>query len=325
MTIHCARYQKRVLRLPYRGGYLYASSPTTVFRWKYKPGQRSDLGAPSTVINNIPCCHHVTRTIVFDDNALLYVQSGSGSNVDPDSSHSQIRRFSLASVPPAGINWSQGELFADGLRNEVGLRFDANQQLWGVENGCDDLFRSDLGGDIHNTNPSEEVNLFTKSGQFYGYPYCWSEFQLPNETLPGTQWLHPNFQNDGTHSDSWCKNTNNVVKPAWNLDPHTAPLDILFWNKDSFPSKYKGNAFVSLHGSWDRQPPAGYRVDLIELSNSIPVKSTRFLSYIGPGDKGPNWPHRPVGMAISPCLFGDCLLVTSDKTGIVIAVGYSGS
>ncbi len=28
-------------------------------------------------------------------------------------------------------------------------------------------------GDVHNDNPSEEVNIFDKPGAFYGYPYCW--------------------------------------------------------------------------------------------------------------------------------------------------------
>ena len=32
--------------------------------------------------------------------------------------------------------------------------------------------RSDM-GDVHNDNPSEEVNIFDKPGAFYGYPYCW--------------------------------------------------------------------------------------------------------------------------------------------------------
>jgi hypothetical protein len=45
----------------------------------------------------------------------------------------------------------------EGLRNEVGLRADAKGNLWGVENGMDNLNRPDLGGDIHLGNPSEEV------------------------------------------------------------------------------------------------------------------------------------------------------------------------
>ena len=46
-----------------------------------------------------------------------------------------------------------GEVFADRLRNEVGLAFDKHGVLWGVENGADRLEREDLGGDIHNDNP----------------------------------------------------------------------------------------------------------------------------------------------------------------------------
>lgn len=48
-------------------------------------------------------------------------------------------------------------MYAIGLRNEVGIRFDKDGRLWGVENGMDNLFRADLGGDIHQNNPGEEL------------------------------------------------------------------------------------------------------------------------------------------------------------------------
>ena len=137
-------------------------------------------------------------------------------------------------------------MFADGLRNTVGLAFDGNGEparsqpvgtpvaaphpsrntlrrinarpqawwqapevacadsaasgrageLWGVENGADKLKRSDLGGDIHNENPAEELNRFGPAGanltavgaaapgssggtRHWGYPWCWSEYALP--------------------------------------------------------------------------------------------------------------------------------------------------
>jgi len=289
-------------------------------------GQRSNLGASEVVVFNVPCCHHVTRSLEFDSEGYLYVQVGSGSNVDRDSTHARIARFSVTSIPKGGIDWSKGEVFADGLRNEVGLRFDSKGRLWGVENGCDDLFRADLGGDIHNDNPSEELNLFEKPGQFYGYPYCWSEyFLLQNQSHPrGSQWAHPNFINDGTHTDNWCRNTANVVKPQWNFQAHMAPLDIIFWDLDNFPG-FNHGAFVSFHGSWDRQPPVGYRVDWVTFQDGLPVDSNKFLYYVGPGEKGPNWPHRPVSLGIRPCPFGSCLLVSSDQTGILISVGFHSS
>jgi glucose/arabinose dehydrogenase len=38
------------------------------------------------VVHGIPtCCDHVTRAIVFDGKQRFYVQLGSGSNVDPNS------------------------------------------------------------------------------------------------------------------------------------------------------------------------------------------------------------------------------------------------
>ena len=87
---------------------------------------------------------------MFDEKGLLYVSVGSVLNVDPDSYRSRIRRFNLTHVPDGGFEFDLGEVFADGLRNEVGLAFDRSGVLWGVENGADRLFRDDLGGDIHN-------------------------------------------------------------------------------------------------------------------------------------------------------------------------------
>jgi len=331
-------------------GYLYASTSTNVYRWKYNVGDRSNLGTGQIVINNVPCCHHVTRSLAFDNRAQLYVQSGSGSNVDPDSTHARINRFNItgATFP---IAWSKGSLFADGLRNEVGIGWDHQGRLFGVENGVDDLYRADLGGDIHNDNPAEELNYFPEpGGKFYGYPYCWSQYKLNNTKPAGTQWVQPDFQNDGIHSDAWCQNTNNVVPPVWPFAAHMAPLDILFYYSDPnynfynikdytgvnkpvtghvggrtlFPTSYNG-AFVAMHGSWDRTPAQGYRVDHVTLDgNGLPTASDKFFYYQGPGETGNGW-HRPVGLALINtvnCPFGQCLLITSDSTGVIIAVGY---
>jgi len=306
-------------------GYLYASSKTTVFRWKYSIGQRTNLGNAQIVVKNIACCHHVSRSLAFDSEGLLYVQSGSGSNVDPDASHARIVTFSLNSIPNGGIEWIKGQLFAEGVRNEVGIRFDRQGRLWGVENGVDNLFRKDLGGDIHENNPSEEMNLFSEPGKFYGYPYCWSEYLLAhNESQPrGSQWVHNNFIDDGIHTDEWCRNPANVRKPAWNFQAHMAPMDIIFWHNQTLLNQYNG-AFVSFHGSWDRQPPVGYRVDWVKFENGFPASTSKFFSYSGPGETGPNWPHRPVGLAFtSSCGFDQCLLISSDSSGMIIAVGYN--
>jgi hypothetical protein len=38
------------------------------------------------------------------------------------------------------------------------------------------------------------------SGLFYGYPYCWSQYNLTTGKPPGTQWATDKFIKDGTHT-----------------------------------------------------------------------------------------------------------------------------
>jgi len=301
-------------------GYLYASTPQTTYRWVYRAGTRTALGQSQIVVNNVPCCHHSTRTLRFDKTGNLFLQSGSGSNVDSDSSHSQIRKFNVSTngvtLP---LNWNKGELSYNGLRNTAALRFDKMGNLWSADNGIDNLVRTDLGGDIHNDNPPEEVNLLIP-GEFYGYPYCWSEGKLPANRArgPGSQWVHPDFV--GTYTDDWCIEFSR--RPMFNLPPHSAPLDIIFYYNSSFPSKYQGNAFVALHGSWNRDVPTGYQiVHLVFNQTNVPIQAEPFLYHSGDGARWPN-SIRPVGLAIAKCLTGDCLYVSSDQSGHIIEVSY---
>ena len=134
---------------------------------------------------------------------------GSDKNVDPDGYRSRIRRFVTSNIPKGGLDFSKGEVFADGLRNTVGLAFDSQGTLWGVENGADKLYRSDLGGDIHNENPAEELNKIEK-GKDYGYPFCFTEFKLPAGIGKGrgSVWSWSTYKK----SDAWCRA--NTVPPV---------------------------------------------------------------------------------------------------------------
>ncbi len=305
-------------------GMLYASSATTVYRWPYAAGARDELGDAETVVTGLPNGGHSTRTLVFDSEGRLYVSIGSGGNVDEDSSRSRIVRYDQQALA-SGATFGQGEVFADGLRNEVGLRFDDQGRLWGIENGLDNLNRADLGGDIHNDNPGEELNLFAEAGRFYGYPYCWSEYLLPQGVGQGTgtQWVHPDFMGDGVHDDEWCREVDNVVPPVLTLQAHVAPLDILFYYGSAFPSDYVGDLIVGYHGSWNRTPQAGYKVVRVPFGDDgMPTgEVTPLLEYGGSGDTGDDWPHRPVALTLLP---NGVLLVTSDASNQIIAIGYDG-
>jgi len=309
------------------GNYLYASSPSTVYRWTLSSqGIRTALTNPQVVVSGIPTSGHSTRTLEFDSQGRLYVSCGSDANVDPNADRALIRRFDLSNIGTGGIAFTSGSIFAIGLRNEVGIRFDKDGGLWGVENGVDNLARAPW-GDIHQNNPTEEVNYFGSSsstgGLFYGYPYCWSSYVLPTGEQVGTQFAHPTFMNDGTHTDGWCQNQSNVVSPKFGLPAHTAPLDILFYYGTSFPGVNSGDAFVALHGSWNRDIPQGYRVVRVAFQNGVPQSFQPFFASDSTNgtSESQNWPYRPAGLAVSTCeSVGECLLISSDATGSVVSV-----
>ncbi|KAL7547177.1 hypothetical protein ACHAWF_010497 [Thalassiosira exigua] len=341
--------------IEFSGGYLYASTATTVYRWPYETGQISVgtseiaqkviIGMGGTASNELGAeGGHFTRTLAFDaDGKWLYVSIGSYRNVDADSSRSRIRRFNIeewdANQP---LIYNDGEVFADGLRNEVGLAFDSHGDLWGVENGADRLYREDLGSDIHNDNPSEELNRFKEeqAGESWGYPYCWSEYCLPVENggsgIKGanTQWAWPSFLTFG-YTDEWCReNTNPSVM---SMPAHSAPLGITFYQwKDfsqeeydesgcvgGFPKSMDKYAFIAFHGSWNRDIPTGYKVVFVPFDSqgnptSLPID---LLRHAGDGAKWPNNGLRPVDVQFDSC---GRLYVTSDGTGSVIQIMYNG-
>lgn len=306
------------------GGHLYASSATTVWRWPYAAGARSDLGTAELVVRDIPSGGHNTRTLAIDRQGLLYVSVGSAGNVDADSRRSRVRRFDLSNLGSSGTVFSEGEVFADGLRNEVGLAFDAQGRLWGVQNGIDNLTRTDLGGDIHDDNPAEILSLLDTPGAFHGYPYCWTEFLLPDGVGlgPGTMWAHPNSMNDGTHDDAWCRDPENVDPPELAMQAHAAPLDLEFYDGGSFPASYRGDLFVTFHGSWNRTTPTGYKVVHVDFDDAgRPQPAEPFFEYSGAGDIAGEWRHRPVGVRVAK---DGKLLVSSDRSGVIIAIGHEG-
>lgn len=304
------------------GGYLYASTASQVVRYAY-PGDRKPLGAAQVVVSGIPTGGHSTRTLLFDAAGRLYVSVGSGSNVDADSSRARLVRFP-ASALGAESTFASGEVFADGLRNEVGLALDSEGRVWGVENGRDSLSRADLGGDIHNDNPAEELNLFAEAdaGKFYGYPYCWTEYLLPSGVGKGpkTQWADPAFMDDGTHTDAWCQDPANVIVPQVAMQAHSAPLDVKFYAGGSFPSDVVGDALVTFHGSWNRSQKTGYKVVRVPFEPSggsqAPAGDPVDLLAAAPGA---DWPHRPVALGLLP---DGKVLVTSDASGVILAIGH---
>lgn len=342
------------------GGYLFASSDTTVYRWEFHERNKTSLPRAENrrvIVQGI--AHgadgsdlgadqgHETRTLAFDHRGRLFISVGSNGNVDDDSFRSRVRGpfVGLAAAGAVTATFNDGGVWADGLRNEVGLAFDAKGVLWGVENGADNLNRDDIGGDVHNENPGEELNRLDKPGAFYGYPRCWSEHTLaaPHGLGRTTQWAWPSFM-PGT-TDEWCRDANNVVPPAMVMPAHTAPLGITFFGAPeahrpaanesactltmhaggAFPCAWRGDAFVALHGSWNRQPPVGYSVVRLPFDGDAPTGEV--IPLFEHGGSGAAWPGgRTTGMRPVDIRFDQQgrLMFTSDRSGELMRLQFEG-
>ncbi|KAI1452489.1 hypothetical protein F4805DRAFT_472350 [Annulohypoxylon moriforme] len=322
--------------------FLYASSVSTVFRWVYDLKSGNTSGSPVTVISGMANEDHVSRTLIIPPNRpdLLIVSRGSNSNLDyatinPSTARSIVKVFDMMKVPIGGYDYAKDGWNAGyGLRNEVGLVFDGSNMLWGVENSADQLTRevNGISTDIHTDNPAEKLNFLgdvaTPNNNWYGYPSCFAIWRpdpaivdstTTREVGVGQQFvLAPNT----TFNDTTCAYM--AKPPRLVFQAHTAPLDAKF----DMP-KYE-NMFVTLHGSWNRDPPVGYKlvaVPFTRLSQGgydpvAPANSnTGYVDIFYPPNEGncsSSTCTRPVGLVFDAA---GRLYMTSDTSGEIFMLG----
>ena len=326
------------------GGFLYAGSPDGVKRWPFDPAAKTG-GTGEDVVTGQPADGHTKHTVhVYD--GYLYVHSGSAGNwvapksPDYDDQRSLIRRYPLATFKSGTpFPWLSGEVFTTGLRNANGFTRNAAGRMYAVVNGLDGVKYNSA--DVHDDNPGEQV-LELGMGKAYGYPYCFTAQRVigPSGLVPpGTQ-----LQFNGVHDDVWC--AANSLPPATFIQAHSAPLDITFFDdqpKGALPEKYRGGAFVALHGSWNRTSPTGYKVIWIpfDASGKAPMPTSTMTGttfpyeiILGGGDQTapkdgawswttPDYGDQPrfAGVAISPV--DGALYASSDSGGYIYRIGVA--
>jgi glucose/arabinose dehydrogenase len=111
---------------------------------------------------------------------------------------------------------------------------------------------------------------------------------------------------------------NQIIIPDVLIQPHSAPLGISFYEASQFPPEYKGDAFVALHGSWNRAKRTGYKVARLLFKDGKPTGEYEdFLVGFVADDSGV-W-GRPVDVAVAR---DGALLVTDDGGGSIWRVAY---
>lgn len=265
--------------LAFRGDTLYIAEERAVVRLS------ASGGAPVTVVPGLPGgTGHSTRTLLFGPDGKMYVSVGSSCNLCDE------RDSMRAAVVQFNVNGSGGRIFAKGLRNTVGMAFNPTTgELWGNNND-----RDNLGDDL----PPEHVNII-KEGRHYGWPQCY---------LPGK----PNPE----YSSANCSQ---VEPPAITVQAHSAPLGLAFYTGTQFPSDYRGDAFMTLHGSWNRSVPTGAKVVRVQVDSSG-RRATGVDDFIVGWQRpdGSRW-GRPVGLLVLP---DGSLLVSDDTGGKIWRVSY---
>ena len=269
-------------------GYLYFSSELAVYRYKLDSLSMVPKGPLETVvIDDHPhgMHEHIGKPLAFDNEGYIYVPFGAPSNacqepkrtplqpgLDPCpqlEDHGGIWRFKAEVL---NQTQEQGEKYATGIRSIVGLDWNfTDNSLYAVVHGRDDLFR--LWPDRYDpwqsaVLPSEEF-LRIKKGDDFGWPYCYYD-QLQEKRVTS-----PEYGGMGTEY-SRC---GDFINPIMGFPGHWAPNDLVFYQGDAFPDRYKNGAFIAFHGSTNRAPypQSGYFVGFIPFENGEPTGAYEVL------------------------------------------------
>lgn len=303
------------LNQPYGIAFYPADNPEWVYigesdglkRFPYAEGDLVASAGAETLVEGIPADGHWTRDVVVaPDGDRLFYAVGSESNVGDDMSRQpegSVEQW--ASAEPLGASWGPEErratvlsfapdgtgeeYFATGLRNCSGMTIQpATGDLWCVVNERDGL------GD----NLPFDYATSVAEGGFYGWPWYyigehadprWSE--TPREDL-----------------------SDDVTVPDVLFQPHSAPLNIAFYDADQFGPEYEGDAFVAMHGSWNRGQRTGYKVvqlDFDENGEATGAYTDFMTGFVV--DAQSVW-GRPVGVAVGP---DGALYVSEDGSGTI--------
>ena len=272
--------------LVFHQGAWYVGVPSGVVRLFDEDGDgRADRR--EAIVDNIPPSgQHTTRTVAFLPDGRMVLSVGSSCNVCEEE---DPRRAAI--VVYDGPDGEGERIMAGGLRNAVGLAVrPATGELWATNNGRD-LMGDEL--------PPETVYVIA-DGADYGWPYCHSG-----------DVVDPDLGFDGA-----C---DGVPQPVVEMQAHSAPLGLAFYNGDMFPATYRGDLFIAFHGSWNRSAPTGYKVVRLPFENGEPAAAVV--------DFATGWLDRETGDASGrpvDVLVGSdgALYISDDKGGYIYRISY---
>jgi glucose/arabinose dehydrogenase len=278
------------------GKTLYVANTDALLAFPYVEGETAMSGKPTKIVD-LPAKgtnRHWTKSLAAAPNGWLYIGVGADSNIGEKGMNQEFRRASVLEVRPEN---KYVRTFAAGIRNPVGLAFyPGSDQLWTVVNERD-MLGSDLVPDY-----LAEVN----EGDFYGWPwYYWGGFV--DSRVPA----------DATDRRQYVK------RPEYALGAHTAPLGMTFTTGLDLGDRFANGALIARHGSWNREPVAGYDVVFVKFgANGKPIDAlpiTLLDQFLGKDAKTTR--GRPADVKVAK---DGSALIADDTGGVIWRVAKAG-
>jgi glucose/arabinose dehydrogenase len=287
--------------------WVYVADVNSVRRYPYAAGDRTARDAGEVVVAKLTPATggHTMRSLeISPDGKTMYVACGSQSNVAEDAAAKTPEEIaSFEAAHGLGATWGTEEdradvlafdisgkgrrVYATGIRNCSGLTLQPGPgTIW-----CATNERDRLGDDL-----VPDYVTHVKEHAFYGWP-----------------WYYLGDNEDPRHAGKRKDLLGKVTVPDVLLQPHSAPLQLTFYDGAMFPAEYKGDLFVSLHGSWNRGSRTGYKVVRIAMKDGVATGEYEDFMIGFVVDADHVW-GRPVGITVAK---DGALLVSDDGNGTI--------
>jgi glucose/arabinose dehydrogenase len=257
--------------------------------------ENGNLGERTQHLDDIPDGgQHPNRTMKFGPDGRLYLSVGSQTNGVPEPGR---QTATMMRVDPEN---GTKEVYAEGLRNTIGFGWHpVSGHFYGLDHNTD-----------HRGNnwPPEEVNRI-QEGRHYGWPFCGGDREV--------DWhVAPNPDQEGMTRQEFCAKTE---PPVLTYTAHAAPMQMVFYTGTQFPDEFQNDAFVTMRGSWNRNPPVGYEVARIRFNEQgEPTAMEPFVSgWLLDGGRA----HFGRLMGLAQAADGS-LLVGDDDNGVIYRLSY---
>ncbi|MEN3747088.1 sorbosone dehydrogenase family protein [Sphingomonas sp. HF-S3] len=270
------------------GDWLYVANTDALVRFPYKTGDTKITAKAEKIVDLPGGGNHWARNVIAaPDGQSLFVSIGSSSNIaengleveGPAYVAANARERMIAATRPSRATIYQvfpdrkaGQIYAWGIRNANGMAIEPTSgALWAVVNE-----RDMLGSDM----PPDYLSR-VDVGAFFGWPWNYWGGYVDKRVSPG----RPDLR-------EYTK------RPDYSVGPHTAPLGLAFAEDARLGGPFATGAFVGLHGSWNREPLAGYKVVFVPFGpNGFPLPNAKPIDVLtGFLDKDDKAQGRPVAV-----------------------------